>query len=77
MQNRDSLDEWLRWQENLMEETILLGLERVQKVYQRLFPRGVPFFVVTVGGTNGKGSTISFIEGIYRDSEYKISCSTN
>ncbi len=63
MQNRDSLDEWLRWQENLMEETILLGLERVQKVYQRLFPSGVPFFVVTVGGTNGKGSTISFIEG--------------
>ena len=77
MQNRDSLDEWLRWQENLMEETILLGLERVQKVYQRLFPNGVPFFVVTVGGTNGKGSTISFIEGIYRDSEYKIGCSTS
>ena len=77
MQNRDSLDEWLRWQENLMEETILLGLERVQKVYQRLFPSGVPFFVVTVGGTNGKGSTISFIEGIYRDSEHKIGCSTS
>jgi len=77
MQNRDSLDEWLSWQENLMEETILLGLERVQKVYQRLFPSGVPFFVVTVGGTNGKGSTISFIEGIYRDSEYKIGCSTS
>ena len=77
MQNRDSLDEWLRWQENLMEETILLGLERVQKVYKRLFPSGVPFFVVTVGGTNGKGSTITFIEGVYRDSEYKIGCSTS
>ena len=77
MKNRDSLDEWLKWQENLMEETILLGLERVQKVYQRLFPSGVPFFVVTVGGTNGKGSTISFIEGIYRDSKYKIGCSTS
>jgi len=64
MQNRNSLEDWLRWQENLMEETILLGIERVEKVYRRLFPSGVPFFVITVGGTNGKGSTIAFIDSI-------------
>jgi len=60
-----------------MEETILLGLDRVQQVYQRLFPDGVPFLAITVGGTNGKGSTIAFIDSIYRESKYKVGCSTS
>jgi len=60
-----------------MEETILLGLDRVQLVYQRLFPDGVPFLAITVGGTNGKGSTIAFIDSIYRESKYKVGCSTS
>ena len=77
MHNKKTLDEWLSWQEQLMEETILLGLDRVQRVYQRLFPDGVPFLAITVGGTNGKGSTIAFIDSIYRESKYKVGCSTS
>jgi len=77
MHNKKTLDEWLSWQEQLMEETILLGLDRVQLVYKRLFPDGVPFLAITVGGTNGKGSTIAFIDSIYRDSKYKVGCSTS
>ena len=72
MHNKKTLDEWLSWQEQLMEETILLGLDRVQLVYQRLFPDGVPFLAITVGGTNGKGSTIAFIDSIYRESKYRV-----
>ena len=77
MQNKRTLDDWLNWQETLMEETIVLGLDRVQIVYNRLFPNGVPFRVITVGGTNGKGSTVSFIDSIYRQSKYKIGRSTS
>jgi len=77
MHNKKTLDEWLSWQEQLMEETILLGLDRVQLVYQRLFPDGVPFLAITVGGTNGKGSTSAFIDSIYRESKYKVGCSTS
>ena len=77
MHNKKTLDEWLSWQEQLMEETILLGLDRVQLVYRRLFPDGVPFLAITVGGTNGKGSTIAFIDSIYRESKYKVGCSTS
>ncbi len=77
MHNKKTLDEWLSWQEQLMEETILLGLDRVQLVYQRLFPDGVPFLAITVGGTNGKGSTIAFIDSIYRESKYRVGCSTS
>jgi len=77
MHNKKTLDEWLSWQEQLMEETIVLGLDRVQQVYKRLFPDGVPFFVITVAGTNGKGSTISFIDSIYRESKYRVGCCTS
>jgi dihydrofolate synthase/folylpolyglutamate synthase len=77
MHNKKTLDDWLSWQEQLMEETILLGLDRVQLVYQRLFPDGVPFLAITVGGTNGKGSTIAFIDSIYRESKYRVGCFTS
>jgi len=77
MHNKKTLDEWLSWQEQLMEETIVLGLDRVQLVYQRLFPDGVPFFTITVGGTNGKGSTIAFIDSIYRESKFRVGCCTS
>ena len=77
MHKKKTLDDWLSWQEELMEETIVLGLERVQIVYERLFPNGVPFAAITVAGTNGKGSTIAFIDGIYRESKYKVGRSTS
>ena len=77
MQNKRTLDDWLNWQETLMEETIVLGLDRVQIVYERLFPNGIPFGVITIAGTNGKGSTVSFLDSIYRQSKYKIGRSTS
>ena len=77
MQTKRTLDEWLTWQETLMEETIVLGLDRVKIVYDKLFPNGVPFKVITIGGTNGKGSSIAFIDSIYEQSKYKIGRSTS
>ena len=77
MQNKRTLDDWLNWQETLMEETIVLGLDRVQIVYDLLFPSGVPYAVITVAGTNGKGSTVSFIDSIYHESKYKVGRSTS
>ncbi|HCX98264.1 MAG TPA: bifunctional folylpolyglutamate synthase/dihydrofolate synthase [Gammaproteobacteria bacterium] len=72
-----TLDEWLDWQESLHTQEIDLGLERVQKVYRKLFPNGVPFQVITVAGTNGKGSTITFIDSIYQQSDFKIGAFTS
>ena len=77
MTSKKTLDDWLAWQETLMEETIVLGLDRVQLVYEKLFPNGVPFKVITVAGTNGKGSTVSFIDSIYQQSKYKVGRSTS
>jgi len=39
MQNKRTLDDWLNWQDTLMEKTIVLGLDRVQIVYDQLFSK--------------------------------------
>ena len=57
-----SLAEWLAWQERLHPAEMALGLERVQAVLARLGLSRPPFTVVTVAGTNGKGSTVAFLE---------------
>jgi dihydrofolate synthase/folylpolyglutamate synthase len=72
-----TLNEWLDWQESLHTQEIDLGLERIQCVYQQLFPNGVPFQVITVAGTNGKGSTIAFIDSIYQQSDFKVGAFTS
>ena len=36
-----TLDDWLNYQENLHSHEIDLGLERIQAVYQKLFPNEV------------------------------------
>ncbi len=72
-----TLNEWLNWQENLHTQEIDLGLERIGRVYKKLFPNGVPFQVITVAGTNGKGSTIAFIDSIYQQSNFKVGAFTS
>ncbi len=72
-----TLDKWLDYQENLHTKKIDLGLERIQKVYQKLFPNGVNFKVITVAGTNGKGSTIAFIDSIYQQVNIKVASFTS
>ena len=57
------LSEWLAHCERLHPKTIDLGLERVHAVAQRLGLR-LDCPVVTVAGTNGKGSTCAMLEAI-------------
>ena len=68
----ETLDQWLAWQESLHSQEIDLGLDRIQTVYLKLFPNGVPFTAITVAGTNGKGSTIAFIDSIYQQSHFSV-----
>ena len=66
-----SLDAWLRWQEQLHPAEIELGLARVARVLARMPRRldGVP--VVTVAGTNGKGSCVAMLESVYLAAGYR------
>lgn len=61
-----TLPEWLSWLETLHPVAIELGLARVRVVAERLgvLAPGVP--VVTVAGTNGKGSVTALLEALLR-----------
>jgi dihydrofolate synthase/folylpolyglutamate synthase len=61
-----SLHDWLRWQEDLHYPAIALGLDRCRAVAQRLALLPAPFRVLTVGGTNGKGSSATMLDLILR-----------
>lgn len=57
-----SLTEWLTHLESIHPVGIDMGLDRVQAVYQRLALDWSGVTVITVAGTNGKGTTCAFIE---------------
>lgn len=59
-----SLAEWLDYQQRIHPRDVELGLERVGEVWRRMgAPRPAPL-VITIGGTNGKGSTVAFLEAM-------------
>lgn len=57
-----SLDDWLRYIGSVHPRSIELGLERGQAVLTRMALGKLASQIVTVGGTNGKGSTVAAIE---------------
>jgi len=56
-----SLSDWLAYLEQLHPTTIDMGLERVRQVAERLQLQRPAPSVITVTGTNGKGSTCVFL----------------
>jgi len=64
------LDAWLSYLEDLHPTEIELGLDRVQAVAQRMQIKPGQAKVITVAGTNGKGSTVRYLETILRAAGY-------
>ena len=74
--SNSSLDQWLSYCEQLHDKTIDMGLSRVREVAQRM---GMQFKcpVITVAGTNGKGSTCAMSEAILGQAGYKTGVFTS
>lgn len=72
-----TLNEWLAWQETLHAQEIDLGLERVSRVLERLGRTHPPYTVLTVGGTNGKGSCVAMLESVLRAAGYRVAAYTS
>lgn len=72
-----TLPEWLAWQETLHPNEIELGLERVAQVLARLKLTHPTFTVITVAGTNGKGSSVAMLEAILLAAGYQVGSYTS
>ena len=67
-----SLKEWLTWQEELHLSEIDLGLDRIREVAKNLKLLSPSFSIITVAGTNGKGSSVAMLDAILRAQGYKV-----
>ena len=59
-----TLEEWLAYQQQIHARGIDMGLDRERDVWKRMGAPPLAPAVITVGGTNGKGSTVAFLEAM-------------
>jgi len=70
------VDDWLRWMETQHPRNIDLGLERIAVVARRLdISLNMP--VITVAGTNGKGSCVALLSAILGADDYRVGAYTS
>jgi len=77
MSRFDSLPAWLAWQETLHPQKIDLGLERIAAVADRMGLRQPDYGVITVAGTNGKGSSVAMLAAILGAAGYRVGSYTS
>ena len=72
----ETLQQWLEYIERLHPKSIALGLDRVDRVRRALgLEPACP--IITVGGTNGKGSVCAMLEAILHCAGYRTGCYTS
>jgi dihydrofolate synthase / folylpolyglutamate synthase len=72
-----TLAQWLQWQETLHPRKIDLGLDRVAVVATRMGVLHPAPVVITVGGTNGKGSCVAMLDAILLAAGYRVGSYTS
>lgn len=75
--NNASLEQWLQRLETIHPTKVDLGLGRIATVANTLHLLPVPQPVVTVAGTNGKGSTVAVLEALLNASGYRTGAFTS
>ncbi|MEI2615830.1 MAG: bifunctional tetrahydrofolate synthase/dihydrofolate synthase [Methylotenera sp.] len=70
------LASWLQYIESLHPKSIAMGLERITRMIERL-QLNPAFKIITVAGTNGKGSTCAMLEQIYLQAGFSVGCYTS
>jgi len=60
-----------------MSNQIVLGLERVREMVRRMGVEKPDFPVITIGGTNGKGSCTAMLTSVYGEAGYRVGTYTS
>ena len=72
-----SIEQWLAYQAQVHPQSIDLGLDRLGRVLERLNWRQPTVPVITVAGTNGKGSVSTFCTSILTAAGYRVGTFTS
>jgi len=71
------INQWLDILQTIHPQEIELGLQRVGEVADVLALRQCSVPVITVAGTNGKGSCVALLEAIYQAAGYRVAAYTS
>lgn len=71
------LQQWLNYIQSIHHKEIELGLQRVSQVASRLNVLSFPCPVITVAGTNGKGTCVKTLDTITRQAGYRVASYTS
>lgn len=72
-----SLSEWIDWLLHLHPTEIDLGVDRVKSVALKMGLQKPDPLVITVAGTNGKGSSVAMLSAIYQAAGYQVGSFTS
>ena len=72
-----SLEAWLAWQATASPKEIVLGLERIGLVWERLGRPALGAPVITVAGTNGKGSSVAMTSALLQAAGLRVGAYTS
>jgi dihydrofolate synthase/folylpolyglutamate synthase len=72
-----SLEQWLTYQAQVHPQSIALGLDRLRVVLERLRWRQPPIPVITIAGTNGKGSVSAFCAAMMSAAGFRVGTFTS
>lgn len=72
-----SLDEWLTYIQTVHRRSIDMGLDRVHRVLDRLDITPLEYVLISVAGTNGKGSSVGLLEAILTKAGYRVGAYTS
>ena len=75
--DQSTLDDWVEWLLHLHTTEIDLGLDRISTVAERMKLERPAHFVISVAGTNGKGSSVAMLASILDAAGYKVGCYTS
>ncbi len=68
----NDLDWWVDYIQGLHLRSIDLSLDRVGKVYSLLYPQGIDSKIISLAGTNGKGSSAELLTSIFAEAGYTV-----
>ncbi|MEO0369761.1 MAG: folylpolyglutamate synthase/dihydrofolate synthase family protein, partial [Pseudomonadota bacterium] len=67
-----TVDDWVAYTQTIHAREIDLSLDRVAAVYHRLLANGLGATIISVAGTNGKGSVSELLSSCYQAAGYKV-----
>lgn len=73
----DRLQDWLDWQETLHAQRIALDPQRFMGVVRRMDLEQADARVLTIAGTNGKGSSVAYAEALLLEAGFSVGAYTS